>query len=77
MQLIKDIREIWMFPQYKEDYLKSQNIYSKHIKETQRESWFQYCENTSNAYGNLFKFVTNKKLMYNDLIFTTLGFNRI
>lgn len=57
---------------YREDYVRGRNDYKKKIKKAKKLAWYNYCENTNDCYGNLYKFVSNKALKFSDMIFTRL-----
>lgn len=58
--------------QLKEIYINSRNKYKKLIKETKKKSWINFCTETKDAYGGLYKYIAGKKLQNTDLIFMTL-----
>lgn len=58
--------------EYRETYRLARTQYKKMVRETKRKAWHDYCSKTANAYGSVFRYVTNKQLRHTDLVFTTL-----
>lgn len=42
------------------------------MKREKKQAWLNYCEQTNENYGNLYKYVSKKILRHDDLIFTCL-----
>lgn len=54
----------------KEIYVKHRREYKKLVKKAKRDSWTNFCHDTSDTYGTLYKYITGKTTKPSDFIFT-------
>lgn len=57
---------------YRNTYLEFRNKYKRQVREAKKKAWYQFCAQTNDSFGNLYKFINGKQLKTTDLIFTSL-----
>lgn len=57
---------------YREAYVRERNNYKKQVRIAKKRSWINFCSSTDNAFGNLYKFLSDKSLTHTDFIYTAL-----
>lgn len=58
--------------QYRDNYLIGRRLYKQHLRSAKRSGWLGFCRRTDNAYGNLYKYISGKKINHSDMAFSTL-----
>lgn len=52
----------------REIYKKYRNSYNKNVKKAKKDSWLSFCNKTNEAYGDLYSYISSKKIHHTDLI---------
>lgn len=58
-------------PGYREAYILARRHYKSNLRIAKKKAWINFCNKTNDSYGNLYKYISGKRLNHSDLTFTT------